>query len=269
MAGMPRKEVNTLLKHVEAQGARLEEKKNGTMIYFPDGSTAMAHFTTSDTNAFRPLRAAVKRAGLTWPGDHTDHGKKPGSLPATLKAIRKAFFDNGYRPMALQEIVVATGLSQPTISRAAASGELVKVKRGVWKLPEILPGAQVPIKVPEPELELVHVDVRRKPEPVLEKLLKQPVSMPDPEYPNIEHAKKLLELKDGGIKLTLSTDDDLSQPGDYRAKIEQVDFIDERDSWVVENLAFLEDMTIGQIRVAYKAAGLEMEVRVWHSKPSK
>lgn len=61
--------VRRFVKNLERQGCRVRETKSGWFIYFPDGKTTMnAHSTISDQKAVRAMRAAVLRAGLTWPG---------------------------------------------------------------------------------------------------------------------------------------------------------------------------------------------------------
>lgn len=236
MAGMPRKEVEIVLKHVEKQGATLKETKNGVMILFPDGSTAMTHWTTSDKNAFRPLRAAVKRAGLTWPGDSTNH--KIQSSPATLKAIRKAFYDNNYKPMTTAELMQAVKVTNPTISRAHSSGELVKLKRGLYTLPELF--------VEKEEINYTG---------------QLAGAAPEPDYPNIEHAKKLVEAN-LDIKISADRTGMINQ---LKTPEPKMDFIDERDSWTIDLHKIDPLATVSSLYDAYRAAGLEMEIRVWKS----
>ena len=69
MSGMSMKEIARLLDHVEPQGVRPTRTKNGILLRLPDGKTAMVHFTTSDVNARKALRATLKRSGITMPTD--------------------------------------------------------------------------------------------------------------------------------------------------------------------------------------------------------
>src|SRR6187399_366153 len=69
MAGMSPKEIRGLLDHLREQNVRMKRTKAGWLLYLPNGETANVHLTPSDWNGHLPLRAAIKRAGLTWPTD--------------------------------------------------------------------------------------------------------------------------------------------------------------------------------------------------------
>lgn len=69
MAGLSRKDRETVLRSLEEQGAALVAVKKGTLVRFPDGSTAMFHTSNSDHRATLNQRALVLRAGFQWPFD--------------------------------------------------------------------------------------------------------------------------------------------------------------------------------------------------------
>lgn len=63
-------QLQAILRDLERQGCRLRESKKGTVVYFTNGRDSYTvHYTTSDWRAMRNFRAAVRRAGLVWPGD--------------------------------------------------------------------------------------------------------------------------------------------------------------------------------------------------------
>lgn len=68
--GLSQKELRALLTHLEKQGARVKETSDGFQILPPDGGQIIHfHVSTSDKRAANNMRARVKKAGMTWPGD--------------------------------------------------------------------------------------------------------------------------------------------------------------------------------------------------------
>lgn len=63
------KVLKVVLANLEKQGCDVEDKKNGYFIKFPDGTSYTFHRSTSDHRAVMNMRAAVRRAGCTWPLD--------------------------------------------------------------------------------------------------------------------------------------------------------------------------------------------------------
>lgn len=60
------KDLKKLRKQLEEQGARIEEKKNGWMIYPPNpaGTPVMIHLTASDHRAIKNATALLRRSGF-------------------------------------------------------------------------------------------------------------------------------------------------------------------------------------------------------------
>ena len=93
MAGLAMKEVARIAKHVEAQGVNITRTKSGLLMRMPDGETAMVHFTSSDVNQVRKLRAQLHRSGVSMPNDPRDLEALPAyargkSSPEYLARVR-------------------------------------------------------------------------------------------------------------------------------------------------------------------------------------
>ncbi|MGO2819594.1 MAG: hypothetical protein ACTIA5_02265 [Brachybacterium tyrofermentans] len=60
------KDLKKLRKTLLAQGARIDEKKSGWMIYPPDKERdpVMIHLTNSDWRAIKNARAMLRRSGF-------------------------------------------------------------------------------------------------------------------------------------------------------------------------------------------------------------
>lgn len=60
------KDLKKLRKALLTQGARIEEKKSGWMIYPPSksGAPVMIHLTNSDWRALKNARAMLRRSGF-------------------------------------------------------------------------------------------------------------------------------------------------------------------------------------------------------------
>lgn len=60
------KDLKKLRKSLEAQGARIVEKKSGWMVYPPDKGRdgVMIHLTNSDWRSIKNARALLRRSGF-------------------------------------------------------------------------------------------------------------------------------------------------------------------------------------------------------------
>jgi hypothetical protein len=60
------KDLKKLRKSLEAQGARIVEKKSGWMVYPPDKrrDAVMIHLTNSDWRSIKNARALLRRSGF-------------------------------------------------------------------------------------------------------------------------------------------------------------------------------------------------------------
>lgn len=61
-----------ILKGLASQGGKVEDKKSGYMIKFPNGFMLTLHKTPSDHRALKNERSRVRRAGYHWPLDHDE-----------------------------------------------------------------------------------------------------------------------------------------------------------------------------------------------------
>lgn len=243
MAGMAQNEIRELAKDLERQGANLIYKKDGIMVRLPDGSSQMLHFTNSDRRAHMNIRAAVKRAGLTWPGDGAQPRRRGGSITKrSEERIRRVFVDTGLNELAPHTLTEA-GIGADLLRRALLVDNpiLTQEEKGG---PYRLVSETTPEPTPE-DLALDEMDDKPEyePETSVEEIKKMFGAEPEPEHPNIEYAKSLLAT----------------------AAKPTVDFIDDRDSWVVDLHPLPPTMTLRDLLDTYVAAGLGMEIRVWRT----
>jgi hypothetical protein len=289
----------------EDQGIRVTRTKKGLFIRFPDGTSTVQHFTTSDVKAVPNQISRFRRAGMT----HPDDPRGPKDLPkyitggtiseATRKKIVDYVVSRGIPDIVYQKDVTKDLNMDPGWANRALyhtgfrPGKAKNSKIGrPWYTPQELVDQRTPepsdVDVPvEPKPTLVHdpvvgeepkPDPRFEPEtiaavgkvtdagwdvktmiigptdPVLEEALAQiedddEQDLTDPETPTPEQVGQAVE--DG-------TAEDVPIP--------HVDFIDERDSWVVdpEELLGVHLHRMMQDRLAVlRAVGLDFEIRVW------
>lgn len=68
-SALAQKEIRSLLKHLEAEGATVLPGKRGAKVRFENGATTSIHLTNSDHRSTLNMRAIIKRNGHTWPWD--------------------------------------------------------------------------------------------------------------------------------------------------------------------------------------------------------
>ena len=71
---LSQKDTRRVVRGLEKQGAKIKKTKDGHRVLFPDGTTEMVHWSTSDHRATANMRSAVRRAGFHWPLDGEGKG---------------------------------------------------------------------------------------------------------------------------------------------------------------------------------------------------
>ena len=66
---MSESQIQAFTRAMEVQGVRVKRVKNGLLLHLPDGNTQTKHFTTSDYRGDKNFIAALRRAGITVPGE--------------------------------------------------------------------------------------------------------------------------------------------------------------------------------------------------------
>jgi hypothetical protein len=248
MAGMPMKEVARIAKHVEAQGVNITRTKKGLLLRMPDGESAMMHFTTSDVNAIKNLRAQLHRSGVSLPNDRHDLTSVPAyarrnATKQSLTRVR-AILKELDHPQIVKPAQVISLYNERYETHAGANATVMsalhkigyypalspaQIKRGgdaktVRQWERDLTAAELAELIPEAPVE------EPKPEPVLRIVPDEPEPVPEPEAPAEPAARE---------------------------------FIDTADSWTVTLDALDQSLTVGQVLALYVATGLDVELRVW------
>jgi hypothetical protein len=256
-----------LTKSLEDQGCEVIRKKNGIMVRLPNGEQVMKHFTDSDVRADRNFYARLRRAGVVHPED--PHGM-PAEIPDWIKAGHITADDR----KRLIEYVVST---KPVMTKVLP-GDVMKAldwtsfrtnralfhtgflpivennkqNRRSWLVPDdIIASAQE---------SLITVDPTAEEEAEILAVLQESfnpddyVEVTDPTIP-VYDFPLVPEIHDPVIDETAYKEPD-------------IEFLDERDSWVVD----LEELLGGTFRIiqdrlkAIEVLGMDYEFRVWRKK---
>lgn len=293
---------DTLIKHLEAQGATVKKIKKGIMIYGPPPTlgTHTIHNTPSDHRALANDVAALRRIGLTHPLD-----KKPLTMVAgeeygahilnkvtdrILARGKEELFSRGW-PLEATTTMLSGRMAQQT-------AEKVLYRLGYRHHPEgktTVKGAK--IWVADAEITRLHEEVKANPLP--EDSFSTPpipdveVKLREPEagcaheswetFPSggrkCSDCKAWLPpvpLEDLRFHCTICDSDTHSDSGhpfvdDRQGEEETVHYIDDRDSWVVDTEELLGGALSRMVNdrlAVLRAVGVEYEIRVWRKKES-
>ena len=288
----------TLIKHLESQGATVKKIKKGIMIYGPPPTlgTHTIHNTPSDHRALANDMAALRRIGLTHPLDskpltmEVAEGYGPHVLipisPRIDKRARQVLHSLGW-PLEATTTMLTGHMAGMTAEKALyqlgyrhhPEGKKGKNQSRIWvggaevarlheevaknRQPEVEPDVEVKLREPErfdsgpvPDLGLV-------------------AECPHYAWENLPGSDRkcadcgqvigpILKPRIGDLAFDPGPDPGLEVP-----TVPEVDFIDERDSWVVDAQELLgpaiHSMFENQLR-ALRAVGIEYEIRVWRKK---
>lgn len=118
-------QIRQFTQFCEAQGIGVTRTKKGLFLRFPDGSSTVQHFTTSDTKAVNNQIARFRRAGVV----HPDDPRGPKGLAdyitsgkigeTTRKTLIKHIIDSGYPGVVYApDIVKALNWEPSQVNRA-------------------------------------------------------------------------------------------------------------------------------------------------------
>lgn len=288
---------DTLIKHLEDQGATVKKIKKGIMIYGPPPTlgTFTIHNTPSDHRALANDMAALRRIGLTHPLDNKPltmevaEGYGPHVLipisPRIDKRARQVLHSLGWPLEATTTML--TGYM------AGMTAEKALYQLGYRHHPEDKKGRnQARIWVGGAEVARLHEEVEKnRVEPDVEVKLRESEperfdSGPVPELGLVaeclHYAWENLPGNDRkcadcgqliGPILTPRIGDLAFEPGpdpglEFPA-VPEVEFIDERDSWVVDPEQLLGTHLNRMVKdrlAVLGAVGIDYEIRVWRKK---
>lgn len=256
MPGLSRKEIAQLVPHLEAQGVSTTRTKSGILLRMPDKEhTAMIHFTSSDVNAPKKLRADLKRWGVTWPTD--DPGKLPGYITRgkptnrsimVLQAALDALPDDGAAKVHVRDLKPGTGWQDDRIANGLYHlGYLPSSSRKGFQRYWLRPAHLSP-DLPAPE-EVAPVTALRAAEAVTQPQawVTPDLSLVPPQPPTAPAAATSPEAPAAPA------------PGGPR------EFLDSVDSWTLAWEEFPPGMSLAKLRQVLGAAGLEVELRAWRA----
>lgn len=235
---LPKKDILALVRSLQNQGCRIRHMKKGYRVEFPNGGSTMIHLTNSDSRGTLNTRAEIKRAGLFYPFDEPqqNRSKEMGKTLTenqdyALRNVLGRIKTEGRFWASVQEMADEAGVSRNTLTRRLHGMGWETTGAGpsmVWHAPGAAPKKE-----------------------------------PEPEYPEIERAKKLVEPNGKGSwpiidtskftgAATVAPRPVTAVPAPVEPKRE---FIDSVDSWTIPVPPKLASMA--------EAMGLQIEVRVW------
>lgn len=261
---MTSSQIARFTRFCEDQGCRITRTKKGLLIRFPDGTSTVQHFTNSDYRATQNQIARFRRAGVVHPDDKREQTTElPTYVTETTSVARKTrdrvmkyLANNDYPEVVYgNRISSEMGIEPITAQRALylmgfAPGKIENQRKGrPWYTPaEVLDmkPKKVPQQLPSPPTEPTPVDEAIDDAINRARWAQQAINelgagKPEPEKPEAEPVVE---------------------------KTEEVDFIDERDSWVVdleELLGGLYPMVRDRLSMI-NVLGMEYEFRVWRRK---
>jgi hypothetical protein len=304
------------VRDVENQGVRVTRTKKGLLLRLPDGSTAMKHFTDSDTRGAKNLAAELRRAGVISPDD-----KKTATLPkyittgtvtnknrqAVIDYVRKHDFPT---VVFSKDLVAELDADPGTVNRMLyhcgfTVGDSIGRKGRPWYTPQsilTLKTTEAEAVVP-PELKRVidgaraaqeeinqiiagvePVTEERDATPEEEAQVLESLASPDSDFVEVdrpeasqeeivaERKKKWIEALefDPGAENTVEPEPQVPEVVHVtQEQAEDIQFIDMRDSWVVDLEEILDKhlyrMVTDRLAVL-RAVGIDYEIRVWRKQ---
>lgn len=270
-------QIQAFTKACEEQNIGVTRTKKGLFLRFPDGSSTVQHFTTSDVKATQNQIARFRRAGVVHPDDPRHGGNK---IPAyikdrpvseqTIRSVREYVKERDYPEVVYSPDLVSRFGWDPGFANRALyhsgftmgpAGKNRKIARP-WYTPDDLLAqkdnpAATPADVARKMVKRTQPDTTISPEAEERRQKVEVVETPVVEEPTLVHDPVIDESEVPQIQ-PLHPEPEEETP--------HVDFIDERDSWVVDMDellgSHLSRMVADRLSVL-KAVGLDYEIRVW------
>lgn len=263
MAGMARKEIARLLDHIEPQGVSVTRTTKGVLLRLPDDTTTMLHFSGSDVREPKNVRARLKRAGVSWPGEESPLPQWIAERPTqrTLDRVQAVLATYEHRYITggqLSRLLVAAG-DKPMNSMVT--------QRALYHLGWVATGKSTGRKWLRP-LEL-------EPDPFAEEAAElaaaaeAEAAAAEAEAEAKAEAKRQLELAAHNaaaepVHLEPKPERSLSlvPDGARPAEVQPTD-----DSWAISLDTLPNDLNVTQLWVLLQALGLQGEIRVRRDAP--
>lgn len=246
---MTENQIARFTKDMEVQGVGVTRTKKGLMLRLPDGSAQMKHFTESDVRGPRNLASALRRAGITMPGERvaelpayiTEGSVKETTKQRVFEWVRRCDYPD---VVYAKDYIVDEGVDAASANRHlyhsgfVCENAISKKKGRPWRTPEWL-----------------NDEGREKRLAEEEKMLEsQPIHEAMELVQRAQAAQQAVNDLGAG---PVQNSEPVVQTSEDR------EFIDTHDSWVVDLTRLPLSMPIGEYIQAMHASGMEVEFRLW------
>jgi hypothetical protein len=293
---MTASQVHRFIRFCEDQGIKVLRTKKGLMIRFPDGTSTVQHFTTSDVRALQNQISVFRRAGMVHPNDTRAQKDLPSYITGgtishkTRQRILDLVEQLGYPDTVYSSTVVKETTMDPTSANRAlfhsgfrpGPAKSKRVGRPWYTPTEIL-------ELKDNSKTEAEVPVIRPPDPEVERALAEIVDDAGEQHEEaVSDVEALTELaKRAGAAQEAVNNMGFGVPEpeptvprepvpevievtkEQAEQVEHVYFLDDRDSWSVDMEDVLGEHLYRMVRERMSvltAVGLEYEVRVWRTK---
>jgi hypothetical protein len=261
---MSKPEMLRFITICEDQGIKVTRTKKGLLLRFPDGTSTVQHFTNSDTRATPNQIARFRRAGMVHPNDTRQQSESlptyitSGTIsPKTRQKIIDYVASQGFPESVLSSRIVKDLNMDPGWANRALyhsgfrPGKAKSRKVGrPWYTPEEILCLRPDLKAEEEAAAIVD-DADAKAIEALEPITTgEAIS---------EHRE---QMEDDGIQEPSTPEPVVAD----EPQVEDIQFIDVRDSWVVGHRELLGEHLARMVEDrldTLKAVGIDWEIRVW------
>jgi hypothetical protein len=295
--------MDRFIRHMEMQGVGVTRTKKGLLLRLPDGKSTMVHFTTSDVNAIKSLKARLRRSGVSHPDDNKIIDLPEYITGGTVKQESKEKFyawvrKNGYPPEVYgQDLVKALNVDPGQVNRVLyhsgfTAQRALSRKGRAWRTPDWLLEEKIEADEATVQETVIPDDARELSDPVEQAMEEFVAETAEEEHDReIETEEPDVEEQDEDSvpRETPVPVDTMPEPPhseeltiiDVPAEEEpeppvvegarkdsfhdEREFIDSTDSWTVslEELLGYSYATVAEKLKVLEVLGLEYEFRVW------
>lgn len=255
-----------MIRYLEAQGATVRKSKKGLFIQHAGGTTTI-HNTPSDRRSILNEIADFRRIGLRHPMDKAekDKARVKGEYPPYVfagvskdmeKRGRQLLFTKGW-PLEV------TALELRELGDPSTIGKFLYYTGYRWH-PEGKREGRAKVWVAPPEIVEYHDELLRA-SAELDVDVRLRESVPTVELISEEPPVREPEQKSGDEQPEVSEPDGCDEC-EEDGSVESIDYIDERDSWVVDPKELLGEYLhrmVSERLAVLGAVGIEFEIRVW------